>query len=151
MSIVAASLSYHVIVLWIVLINLQLQTGGCYVLFDIHTKQHNSEKITPVLALWTMSNPEAASTPSSHDADDGNNTGFPFKLLPDTAKVEILEKIHAPQDKLNILRMLPQLTLNALGYDIAGWDYNSLQFELVKKETIYFSLNIIICLRLFFQ
>lgn len=96
-----------------------------------------------------MSNPDpdVASTPSSPDTDDGDNKRFPFELLPAAVKVPILENIQDIQDKLNVLKVIPQLTVcydglgyDAEGYDITGWDdYTSLLFESVGKGFLFFS------------
>lgn len=97
-----------------------------------------------------MSNPDpdVASTPSSPDMDDGDTKRFfPFELLPAAAKVPILENIQDIQDKLNVLKVIPQLAVcydglgyDAEGYDITGWDDDtSLLFESVGMGFSFFS------------
>ncbi len=56
-----------------------------------------------------------------------DTSGFPYQALPNEMKVPILENIHDPQDKLNILEALP------LTEWLMGWDCKFLKFELVEK------------------
>lgn len=70
-----------------------------------------------------MSNPDS----------DGDTTGFPYESLPRPAKVKILENLHDPRDKLNILK----LNLHDTEW-ITGWDDASLQFELVEQYYFVF-------------
>ncbi len=73
-----------------------------------------------------MPNPDSSSDLTN---DDNVITGFPYELLPNEMKVPILKNIHDPQDKLNILAVVPYAE------SLMDWDHTSLQFELVEYSS----------------